>query len=68
MSDKFNIEHCDSEITMEFIYDLHCIVGMDAVTEYYEMLVEHYPHRLEEYKTKLKEYYDTKYWTKYHTD
>lgn len=50
---------------MEFIYDLHGIVGMDAVTEFYELVKKEQPEREQEYLDALKEYYDTRYWEKY---
>jgi len=50
---------------MEFIYDLHGIVGMDAVAEYYELVKKEQPEREQEYLDALKEYYTTRYWEKY---
>ena len=50
---------------MEFIYDLHGIVGMDAVTEFYELVKKEQPEREQEFLDALKEYYDTRYWEKY---
>lgn len=55
----------DEPFTMEFIYDLHGIVGMDAVTEFYELVKKEQPHREKEFIDALKEYYDTRYWEKH---
>lgn len=49
-----------TELTLDFIYDLHKIVGVDAVNEYYEALESETDK--EEFLSVLKEYYDTKYW------
>ena len=55
----------DEPFTMEFIYDLHGLVGIDAVTEFHKVVKEYQPHREQEYIKALKEYYDTRYWEKY---
>ena len=47
------------------MYDLHSLVGIDAVTEYFKLLEKECPDRVDEYKRVLKEYYDTRYWEKY---
>ena len=51
--------------SLDLIYDLHCIVGTDMVTEFYNELSEE---DKPEYIKALKEYYDTKYWKKYERD
>ena len=55
-------------ISFDLIYDLHCLVGIDAVSEFRDTLKEFYPDRLEEFDRKLQEYYDSKYWHKYYTE
>lgn len=47
-------------LTMDFMYDLHKIVGIDAVDEFYEALDSEQDKEL--FLKVLKEYYDTKYW------
>ena len=47
---------------MDLIYDLHAIVGCDAVTEAYESLPDE---DKEDFLKALKEYRETKYWRKY---
>ena len=54
----------NESFSMEFINDLHGIVGMDAVTEFYELVKKEQPEREQEYLDALKEYYDTRYWEK----
>jgi hypothetical protein len=49
-------------LTMEFMYDLHSIVGIDAVDKFYETLDSEQDKEL--FLRVLKEYYDTKYWEK----
>ena len=53
MSEKFSLD---------LIYDLHAIVGCDAVTEAYESLPDE---DKEDFLKALKEYRETKYWRKY---
>lgn len=48
------------EFSMELIYDLHKIMGIDAVTEFYEALDNEADK--ERFLKALKEYYDTQYW------
>ena len=50
---------------MELIYDLHGLVGIDAVTEFHELVKKEQPEREQEYLDALKQYYDTRYWEKY---
>lgn len=55
----------DELFDLEFMYDLHKLVGIDAVTEYFKLIERECPERVAEYKKVLKEYYDTRYWEKY---
>lgn len=52
----------DEDFSLELIYDLHKIVGIDAVTEYYENIESE--EDKQRFLVALKEYYDTKYWEK----
>ena len=49
-------------IDLDLIYELHCIVGFDMVTDFYNELTDE--EEKKEYIRVLKEYYDTKYWEK----
>ena len=55
----------DEPFDLEFMYDLHRLVGIDAVTEYFNLIEKECPDRVDEYRRVLKEYYDTRYWEKY---
>lgn len=55
----------DEPFDLDFIYDLHSLVGIDAVAEYFKLIETECPDRVDEYRRVLKEYYDTRYWEKY---
>ena len=50
----------DKDFSMDFIYDLHKIVGIDAVDEFYNALESEADK--ERFLDALKKYYDTQYW------
>ena len=47
---------------MEFIYELHTIVGIDAVEEFHQYLIKNEPDKLAEFRDAVWTYYNTKYW------
>jgi hypothetical protein len=47
----------EEDFTYEFFLDLHCLVAIDAVTEFGYALKEHKPELLPTYIVKLCEYY-----------
>lgn len=49
-----------TEFTYDFIEELHLIVGVDLVTEFYKDLVKNEPERVEEFRKALKDYYEMK--------
>jgi hypothetical protein len=55
----------DEPFDLELIYDLHRLVAIDAVTEYYKIIEKECPDRMDEYMRLLREYYDTRYWEKH---
>ena len=50
----------EGKFTYDFIEELHMIVGVDAVTEFYKALMKHEPERVEEFKAALKDFYELK--------
>ena len=49
---------------MDFIYDLHMLVGQDAVSEYHAFLQKTRPDLVREYEAALGRYYKERYWEK----
>lgn len=43
----------EGEFTIEFIDELHSLVGVDAVSEFYNQLCEEQPERIDEYKKSI---------------
>lgn len=46
------------DFTFEFIKDLHAIVGIDAVAEFYKTLVEDEPELVQDFIDAVEAYYD----------
>ena len=57
-----DISHTKEDFTMEFIYDLHTLVGIDGPTEFAKMLLEYDTQLYKDFCKKLNEYNETKYW------
>lgn len=50
----------EGEFTHDFIEELHMIVGVDLVTEFYKALATYEPERVEGFRKALKDYYELK--------
>lgn len=49
---------------LDFIYDLHTLVGQDAVSEYHTFLQKNRPELVQEFEAALGRYYKEKHWEK----
>jgi hypothetical protein len=52
----------EEDFTLDFIYDLHGLVGIDGPNEFAKMLLEHDKELCKAFCLKWKEYNETEYW------